>query len=165
MNYLIRNVSLDDSQAILDIYTPYITDSCITFETEVPTLYDFKNRIKNITKSNPYIVYVEDEKVLGYAYASKYKDRAAYVYTVESSIYVDINSTGKNIGKLLYSELLERLKKQNINSVYACITLPNDRSIKLHKNFGFNEIGIFKEAGFKFNKWLDIVWYQKQLRK
>lgn len=160
MNIIVRLATLEDAQAILDIYTPYITNSNITFEYTVPTVDEFKNRMEIIMQKYPYIVAVCNEKIVGYAYAHEHKERAAYQWNVETSIYVNEELKHQGIGTLLYSKLLQILKVQNIQNVYACVTLPNENSEKIHCAFGFDLIGRFHETGYKFDKWHDVGWFE-----
>lgn len=160
MNIIVRMATLEDAQAILDIYTPYITNSNITFEYTVPTIDEFKNRMEIIMQKYPYIVAVCNEKIVGYAYAHEYKERAAYQWNVETSIYVNEELKHQGIGTLLYSKLLHILKVQNVQNVYACVTLPNENSEKIHCAFGFDLIGRFHETGYKFDTWHDVGWFE-----
>ncbi len=165
MNMLIRPVSKTDVADILAIYAPYITDTVITFETEVPTLEEFEERIEGIKKDFPYLVCEVDGRVAGYAYASKHRARSAYKYSVDVSIYVAPNYHHKGIGKALYKNLFEALNKYEYYSAYAGITLPNDKSIGLHKAFGFTEVGIYHNVGYKKGNWLDVIWLEKPLKE
>jgi len=160
----IRPATEDDAQELLAIYAPYITNTTITFEDVIPSVAEFKQRIQNISKDFPYIVAEDDEeKILGYAYAHLYGPRAAYAWTVEASIYVDHNFEGHGLGTQLYQHLEAILKKQNVVNLMACITEENDNSIKFHEKFGYEKVGVFKKVGFKFNRWLDVTWMQKNL--
>jgi phosphinothricin acetyltransferase len=165
MNTIIRPVSKDDAADILAIYAPYITDTVISFETKVPTLEDFSKRIEKIQNDYPYLVCEVDGKVVGYAYASKHRERAAYKYSVEVSVYVASDYHHKGIGKALYGRLFDALSEYNYYSAYAGITLPNDKSIGLHKSFGFVEVGIYHNIGYKDGKWLDVIWLEKPLKE
>jgi len=158
----IRPATEADAAELLKIYAPYITDTTITFEDEVPTVENFKQRIHSISKSFPYLVGIDDnEKIRGYVYAHQYKPRAAYAWTVEVSIYVDRNYEGHGLGTKLYQALEAALKKQGVVNLLACITEENSGSVKFHEKMGYQKVGTFKKVGFKFNRWLDIVWLQK----
>lgn len=161
----IRNVTLEDAESVLTIYAPYITDTVITFETEVPTIKDFTERIECIKKDYPYLVYELDGKVVGYAYASKHGLRAAYKYSVDVSIYVSKDHHGQGIGRALYTRLFELLEKGKFYTAYAGITLPNKKSVELHQLFGFHEVGIYHNVGYKQNKWLDVIYLEKQIKE
>lgn len=165
MNTMIRPVSKADAADILDIYSPYITDTVITFETEVPTIEEFAERIEYINNKLPYIVCEVEGRAVGYAYASKHRARSAYKYSVDVSIYVAPNYQNKGIGKTLYTNLFKMLNKYNYYSAYAGITLPNEKSIGLHKSFGFIEVGTYHNVGFKNGKWLDVMWLEKPLKE
>lgn len=158
---MIRTATLDDTRSILEIYTPYVLNTCITFETEVPSITEFKQRILNIQKKFPYLVLEENGIVLGYTYATKYKERSAYDWTVETSVYLHEDVQGKGYGKVLYTALEDALRAQGIVTMLACITYPNDSSIAFHKKMGFEQVAHFEKLGYKFNQWRDIVWMKK----
>jgi phosphinothricin acetyltransferase len=162
---IIRPVRIDDAADILAIYAPYITDTVISFETKVPTLEDFSKRIEKIQNDYPYLVCEVDGKVLGYAYASKHRERAAYRFSVEVSVYIAQEHHHKGIGKALYERLFAALDDYNYYSAFAGITLPNDKSIGIHKLFGFSEVGIYHNIGYKDGKWLDVIWLEKPLKE
>ncbi|MBN1892447.1 MAG: N-acetyltransferase [Clostridiales bacterium] len=164
MNTIIRPVKQTDAADILAIYAPYVTDTVISFETKVPTIEEFSKRIETIQNDYPYLVCEVDGKVVGYAYASKHRERAAYRYSVEVSVYVALDYHHKGIGKALYKRLFAALDACNYYSAYAGITLPNDKSIGLHKSFGFVEVGIYHNIGYKDGKWLDVIWLEKPLK-
>lgn len=160
----IRQATENDAQELLDIYAPYITKTTITFEDVIPTLDDFKQRIRDISQTFPYLVAEDDEgKILGYAYAHLYGPRAAYAWTVEASIYIDHNFKGHGLGTDLYKHLEDILKKQNVVNLMACITEENANSIRFHEKFGYKKVGTFQKVGYKFNRWLDVTWMQKTL--
>lgn len=160
----IRYATEDDAQELLDIYAPYITDTTITFETVIPSVENFKQRIRDISEKFPYLVATDDnEKILGYAYAHLYGPRAAYAWTVEASIYVDRDYKGHGLGTKLYQILENILKQQGVVNLMACITEENSNSVKFHEKFGYQKVGTFKKVGFKFNRWLDVTWMQKTL--
>ena len=164
MKDLIRFANPDDAGRILKIYAPYITDTVISFEYDVPSLADFTARVERISGKYPYIVYERDGVVVGYAYASPYIERAAYDYTVDLSVYVDAAYCGQNIGECLYASLLDILAKQGFYNAYACITATNQNSLNFHKRMGFTDAGTHPLAGFKHGKWLDVCWYYKRLQ-
>lgn len=161
----IRSVKSEDAGRILEIYAPYILNSATSFETEVPTLENFKSRITEYTAKFPWLVFESGGTVAGYAYASSHRSRCAYEWSVECSVYVGVEYQGKGIGKKLYTELFRLLKDQGAVNVFAGITLPNETSTKLHESFGFEYIGKFKDVGFKRGKWWDVGWWQLQLHK
>ncbi|HFZ6998336.1 TPA: N-acetyltransferase family protein [Streptococcus agalactiae] len=161
---IIRPVLPSDAKELLAIYAPYVTDTTITFEYDIPSISEFTNRIKNISKSFPYLVAEENGKILGYAYASTYYARAAYDWTYELSIYLDKDARSKKISSQLYDTLEKELVSQGYVNLLACISLPNDISIAFHKKRGFNQVAHFPKIGFKFEQWHDIVWLQKRLK-
>lgn len=159
-----RMSDVSDAEELLSIYRPYVTDTAITFEYEVPSVEEFKNRIKETLEGYPYIVCEYKDKIVGYAYAHRYGERAAFQWDVELSIYLDMNYKSLGIGKILYNKVIEILKLQNVQNIYACITSANDKSIKFHEKMGFEFIGIFKDTGYKFDKWYDITWFGMRVK-
>jgi len=157
---MIRNVSLDDARAICNIYNYYILNSISTFELQPVSVEEIVKRIKRVKVKYPWIVYENDSEILGYAYADEWKTRKAYAHTVESTVYLKDGESGRGIGNKLYKFLLDELKKLDIHAVIGGISLPNDASIKLHEKLGFEKIARFKEVGNKFNKWIDVGYWQ-----
>lgn len=160
----IRRAKQEDAEAILAVYAPYVEETTITFETQVPSLEAFESRMAAIMEKFPYLVAEADGQILGYAYAHTYYARDAYDWTLELSIYVDRHGRQSGIGGALYNRLEAELSKQHIVNLLARISLPNEASIRFHKKQGFEQIGHFKKVGFKFGHWRDIVWMQKRLR-
>lgn len=165
MEMRIRPVALTDAADILEIYSPYIKDTVVTFETAVPTVEEFAARIQSIKTRYPYLVCEVGGKVIGYAYASQHRARAAYKYSVDVSIYVDQKHHHKGVGKALYHHLFEALKGYAFYTAYAGITVPNAPSVGLHKAFGFHEVGTCHNVGYKKGKWLDVIWLEKPLKE
>lgn len=159
----IRNVQVEDAANLVAIYAPYVEKTAITFETQVPTVEDFENRIKKTMEKFPYLVAIEEGQIVGYAYASTYYARAAYDWTVELSVYVQKEARGKGVGTLLYTALEEELTTRGFKNFLACIALPNPASIALHEKRGYEQVAHFKKVGYKFGTWHDIVWLQKSL--
>ena len=157
---MIRNVSIEDAAQICDIYNHYVLNTIITFEEESVPVSDMENRIVLTTKKLPWIVFEKNKRILGYAYASEWKSRCAYKHSLETTVYLRDGASGNGIGSALYSELLDRLKAQHFHAAIGGISLPNDASIALHEKFGFEKIGQFKEVGFKFDKWIDVGYWQ-----
>jgi L-amino acid N-acyltransferase YncA len=164
-NTFIRLATLNDAQEMLDIYSPSISDSAISFETQIPTIEEFRGRIVDYSKSLPWIVYEVDGRIAGYAYASAHRSRCAYGWSVESSVYVGAKYHGQGIGSRIYQTLFELLKAQGVVNIFAGITQPNEASVRLHESFGFTSIGEFKDVGFKLGKWWNVGWWQLQLQK
>lgn len=151
----IRNAQVEDVANLVAIYAPYVEKTAITFETQVPAVEDFANRIEKTLKKFPYLVAVEEGQIVGYAYASTYYARAAYGWTVEMSVYVQKEARGKGIGNLLYTALEEELTARGFKNFLACIAL--------HEKRGYQQVAHFKKVGYKFGTWHDIVWLQKSL--
>jgi len=152
----IRLVTQEDSDAILKIYLPFITDTVVTFEYKVPTLTEFKERMADIQKNYPWLVCEINNRITGYAYASRFREREAYKWSVDFSVYVDPEYHGKGIGKALYFALSELLKLQGYYNAYAGVTLPNVKSEGLHESFGFKAVGVYHKVGYKFDRWHDV---------
>ena len=165
MSHIIRLAGINDSSAILDIYAPYITDTTISFETEVPAAGDFADRVKSIIKQYPFLLYVIDGNVVGYAYASRHKERAAYLYDVDVSIYILPEYHSRGIAGNLYGCLFDILKLLGYRNVYAGYTVPNDKSMRLHYKFDFSLVGTYHKAGYKFRKWHDVTWLEKTINE
>jgi len=163
MNGIVRDATADDSDAILAIYAYYIEHTMVTFEVEVPSHADFRARVDGILAEYPYVVYEQNGVVRGYAYASKSRERAAYRFNADVSVYVDKNAAGRGIGFRLYEALFARLAQTELVNVYAAIVPPNDASIRLHEKFGFTPVGTFRRTGWKFDAWHDVYWMEKQL--
>jgi len=161
MNHIIRMATIVDSEAILNIYAPYVRDTTISFEIEVPTIVEFSRRITEITKQYPYLVSLIDNKVVGYAYASKHRERAAYLYDVDVSIYILSEYHSSGIAHKLYDCLFSLLNKLGYKNAYAAYTEPNIKSMKFHQKFGFELIGTHHKTGYKFEKWHDVTWLEK----
>ncbi|KAJ3237045.1 hypothetical protein HDU81_010048 [Chytriomyces hyalinus] len=165
----IRNVNpATDAAAIAAIYAPFIADTIITFEEVPVSAVEMQKRIEAIVASPlnyPYIVYENDDgKVIGYAYGSQFRVRNAYRFTVETSLYLDINEQGKGVGSLLYKELLKRLKDGGFHSALGVVSLPNEASQRLHEKFGFTKCCHLRESGFKFGKWIDVGMWELLLQ-
>jgi L-amino acid N-acyltransferase YncA len=159
----IRFANEEDCQRILEIYAPYILDSAISFETEVPTLEDFKTRFQEITAKYPWIVFEEDNQIIGYAYASSHRSRCAYGWSCEVTVYIDEKHHKRGIGTQLYEALFPILKAQGFYNLFAGVTQPNEGSNTIHKRLGFQEIGTYRNIGYKFGKWHDVSWYQLEV--
>ncbi|WP_100615091.1 GNAT family N-acetyltransferase [Confluentibacter citreus] len=157
---MIRNVNIHDAKQIVDIYNYYVLNSIVTFDQIPFSEQDFKERIETISSQYPFIVFEEDHHILGYAYANMFRQKPAYKHTVETTIYLKHDVQGRQIGSALYIELLKTLKDQNYHAIIGGLTLPNDASVRLHEKLGFKQVAHFKEVGFKFNKWLDVGFWE-----
>ncbi|AYG00817.1 GNAT family N-acetyltransferase [Lactococcus allomyrinae] len=160
-----RLATTADATELLKIYKPYVEKTAITFEYEVPTVEDFAQRIEKTASVFPYLLAIENGKIIGYAYAGRYRERAAYDWVVELSIYLDENERHHGTGTILYEKLLTALSLLNYQRAYACITYPNPASMAFHEKFGFEAIGIFQKSGYKFGKWYGIQWMDLLLQK
>lgn len=145
------------------MYAPYVNETCITFEYDVPPVEEFEERIRKNTAHYPWLVCEENGKLVGYAYGCRHRDRAAYNWSVESAIYIAMDSQSRGIGKKLYQKLFDLLKLQGYVNVFAGMTMPNEKSNKLHHACGFEDIGVFRKIGYKFNQWHDVKWMQLRL--
>lgn len=157
---MIRKVDANDAVFICDIYNYYIKNTSISFEEDMKDVKIIKERIKEISSILPYLVYESDNRVIGYAYATKWKERTSYRYTVEISVYVEHNHHNKGIGTKLYTALIEELKSSDVHVALGGIVIPNDKSIALHEKLGFEKVAHLKEVGYKFDKWHDIEYWQ-----
>jgi len=158
----IRDALAGDAERILDIYRPYVEGSSISFEERMPSTLEMGQRISS---AHLWLV-AEDEasKVVGYAYGGAHRSRAAYRYSVETSIYIDTKVQRSGVGRRLYGELLHRLKAMGFCQALAGTTLPNPASEGLHAAMGFRPIGVFSKVGYKFGRWHDVRWWQLELR-
>jgi L-amino acid N-acyltransferase YncA len=157
---VIRIVEIRDIQEVCSIYNYYIANTTITFEEEPISVDEMKKRIFEVTPSYPWLVYEDHGTILGYAFASRWKARAAYRHSVELSIYISKDNVGKGIGKKLYETLLAELRKIDVHAVIGGMSLPNEQSKKLHESLGFKKIAEFKEVGYKFHKWIDVGYWE-----
>lgn len=165
-----RIASPEDAPALLNIYGPYVTNTAITFEYEVPSEAEFATRISRTLEHFPYLVVLIDNKICGYAYVSPFHARAAYSWCVELSIYLSFECHGMGIGRELYGIIEDIMRKQNILNLYACIACTEtedehltNASTHFHEHLGFKLCGHFKHCGYKFGKWYDMVWMEKTI--
>ena len=152
-----------DAEKILKIYAPYVKNTTITFEYDVPSVTEFENRIRKISKDYPYIVCESEGNIIGYAYAYKNMERAAYGWNAELSVYIHEDWIRYGIGRKFYNMLRKILKLQNVRNIYGVVTSPNENSEKFHDSFGFRKLGIFYNTGYKFGRWIDVIWYEKSI--
>ena len=159
----IRLATPEDGEAILNIYKYYIENTAITFETEVPTVEAFGQRIENTLSRFPWLVCEVDDVVAGYAYASKHRERAAYQWSADLSIYVDAKYHRRHIAKALYKVLEETLRLQGYYTVFAGVTSPNPKSEAFHAAYGFDTVGVFENVGYKLEQWWGVKWFKYTL--
>jgi len=158
---MLRPATPADAAAIADIYNHYVLNSIVTFEEEAVSTDDMAGRIREILGAGlPWLVWNEKGRVLGYAYASKWKSRCAYRYAAEATVYLDQTATGRGIGTKLYVALFDRLKREKFHSVIGGVALPNPASAALHETLGFQKVAHFKEVGWKFEKWIDVGYWE-----
>jgi phosphinothricin acetyltransferase len=158
MANIIRIATRDDTAGMLEIYSPFILNSGITQETEVPSVEDFQQRVISNLTERPWLVCEINNVIAGYAYAGKHRDRKGYQWCTEPSVYISEKYFGLNVANALYTALFDILKLQGYVNAYAVITLPNDRSVAFHKKFGFSYLTTYKKIGYKLGKWHDVGW-------
>lgn len=161
--YKVRCAEPDDANAILNIYAPFVTDTIVTFEHTIPAPAEYHDRIENTLKEYPFLVCMDAEEIIGFAYAGRFRTRAAYDWDAELSIYISPYYTGKGLGSRLYNMLMILLSRQNVVNVYGCLALPNPGSERLHQAMGFDRLGEFPKAGYKHGRWVNTVWYGKAI--
>jgi phosphinothricin acetyltransferase len=169
-NIQIRLAAVADAAQLLEIYRPYVEHTAISFEYEVPSVEEFAARIEHTLQRYPYVVAVSGGVIVGYAYASAFKERSAYDWAVETSIYVKEGCTGMGCGKSLYGALEELLKKQHIINLNACIAFTKteddyltNNSQFFHEHMGYRLVGTFNQCGYKFGRWYDMIWMEKMI--
>lgn len=169
-NITIRSASIQDAESILNIYSHYVQNTAISFEYDVPSMDEFRGRITHTLENYPYLVAEQNGVIIGYAYGSRFHERAAYSRCAEVSIYVDMDARKCGVGRLLYEALEEALKAQGILNLYACIAYTdeedeylNNNSAQFHTHLGYTEIGRFHKCGYKFNRWYDMIWMEKMI--
>lgn len=159
----IRDATTADAAACAEIYAPYVTDTSITFELTPPSAQQMAERITAAQLQHAWIVMEDEQGVLGYAYGGTFRARAAYQWTCEVSVYLRQGGHRRGAGRALYSELLPRLAARGMRTAIACMTLPNDASLGLHRALGFEDTGIMRRVGYKHGAWHDVAWAQLDL--
>lgn len=157
---IIRLAEPADAEGILAIYAPYIANTSFTFETDVPSLNDFAERISTYQLQWPWLVCEIDGTIAGYAYATRHRERVAYQWSVESSVYIHDDHLRAGIAQALYTALFAILKEQGFRNVYAVINLPNDRSVAFHERCGFTYFATYEKVGYKLGKWKNVGWWR-----
>ena len=157
---MIRLAKASDAADMLTIYAPYILSTSITFETEVPPVPEFSRRILSYMKEYPWLVCEVNNDVAGYAYSSRYRERAGYQWSVECSVYIHEKYHRTGIGKALYEALFDILKKQGFRNVYAVINLPNPESVRFHETCGFTWFADYENVGYKLGRWKTVGWWR-----
>ncbi len=164
MECAIRSAVMDDAAQLLAIYSPYVTDTCVSFEETPPSPDAFARRLKECLDHYAWLVCEVRGEIVGYAYAGAYRARAAYRYAASTSVYIKNGYHRQGIGRSLYEALFERLKALGIYTLVAGVALPNPGSVGLHKAMGFTEVGVYRSVGYKFGRWQDTLALQKALR-
>jgi L-amino acid N-acyltransferase YncA len=160
----IRIAEAADAQGVAEIYAPAVVGSAVSFETEVPTAREMEGRITSALAFAPWLVCVDGQRVDGYAYASRHRERAAYQWCVDVSVYVHERCRRVSVGRALYTSLFALLRLQGFYAAHAGITLPNEASVRLHESLGFQPVGVYPRVGFKCGAWQDVGWWQLGLR-
>lgn len=167
----IRIATERDAAELLDIYRPYVEQTAITFEYEAPSEQCFREKIIQTLKNYPYLVSEDEQgRLCGYVYASLFRERPAYQWSVETSIYIKQDCRGKGYGRILYQKLEECLKYQHILNANACIayarednTMLDNSSMRFHEKMGYRLVGTFHNSGYKYDQWYDMIWMEKML--
>jgi L-amino acid N-acyltransferase YncA len=161
---LLRDATPDDADAIVAIYNHFVNNTTISFEEAPVAAADMRQRIADVMDAGlPWLVAEVDGRVAGYAYATKWRARAAYRFAVESSVYLALDSAGKGLGAALYARLLARLREGGAHVVIGGIALPNAASVALHEKMGYAKVAHFAEVGRKFDRWIDVGYWQLTL--
>ena len=163
MNGSIRLARESDAAALADIYAPVVRDTTISFEMTPPDAAEMAARIAKTLAMFPWLVWDEGGRAVGYAYASKHREREAYQWSVDVSCYVHPDFRGRGLGRALYGRLFPVLEAQGFQTAFAGIALPNAASVALHESMGFTPIGIYKEVGWKLGAWRDTGWWQRRI--
>ncbi|BBB68208.1 N-acetyltransferase [Undibacterium sp. YM2] len=160
---MIRTATAADAAAIINIYNHYIATTTISFEENPVTEQEMAQRIKDVSASLPWYVEEQDGVVIGYAYATPWRARSAYRFSVESTVYVATSHEGQGIGKRLYQTLIADLRQRGIHVIIGGIAQPNAASVALHESLGFEKVAHFKDVGRKFEQWVDVGYWELQL--
>lgn len=161
----VRPARADDADGIAAIYAPIVRDTPISFEVDPPSRDEMRRRIATIGAGTPWLVCTAGERVAGYAYASGHRERAAYRWSVDVTVYVHEDARGHGVGTALYHALLAILPLQGFHRAHAGITLPNTGSVRLHESMGFTPVGVYPEVGFKLGAWHDVGWWARDLAR
>lgn len=160
----IRRARIEDVPAMLAIYEPFVRNTPFSFECETPTVEEYSRRFTEHTAVYPWFVWEEEGKVLGFAYAGRAFERAAYAWNAEMSCYLSEEIRGRGIGRQLYTLIEDILRRQGVRKTYAVVTTANEASVAFHKALGYKEAATYYDVGFKLGKWYDVVWLEKQLQ-
>lgn len=161
----IRRATESDADGCLAIYQPFVETTAVSFETTVPTTDEFAARIAKSLSAWTWLVAYQDGCCVAYAYGHSHRERAAYRWSAEVTIYVDVNHRKRGVGRRLYEQLFKDLADLGYCNAYAGVTQPNEASMALHRSVGFDYIGTFRSVGRKFDQWHDVAWFQRKLRE
>lgn len=161
----IRIATIEDGAAIAAIYEPIVRDTAISFETAPPSACEMAARIERTLKTHPWLAAEHAGELLGYAYAGPHRERAAYRWSVDASVYIAESGRRRGLARALYARLFELLAAQNFHAAYAGIVLPNEASVSFHEAMGFTPIGVYRQVGYKLGQWRDVGWWGRQLAK
>ncbi len=161
----IRIAKQSDAEPILDIYAPYIQNTSFTFETEIPSIEEFRKRIESYLVNWPWLVCEINGKIAGYAYCGKHRERTAYQWCTESSVYVHDDFQRLGVAKALYTAIIEFVKLQGYRNLYAVINLPNEKSVSFHEQMGFQYFATYKNVGYKLGRWKNVGWWELQVNE
>ncbi|MGW0228029.1 N-acetyltransferase family protein [Actinopolymorpha singaporensis] len=159
----VRDASTDDAEACAAIYAPYVENTAITFEIDSPTPVMMAERIESALRTHAWLVLEEQGRVVGYAYGGPFKARAAYRWSCEVSVYLELGRRRSGGGRALYEALLARLAERGFRTAAAGMTLPNDASVGFHRAMGFEPVGTYRRIGWKHGAWRDVAWVQKDI--
>ncbi len=163
MPLTIRVATLDDAEQVREIYAPYCFTP-ISFELEPPSVEEMRGRLEKVLGQYPWLVCEDGGEVQGYAYATQHRERAAYRWSVDTSVYVRQGRQRRGVGRALYTSLLAMLPLQGYVNAYAGVTLPNPASVGLHEATGFQPVGVYERVGYKCGAWYDVAWFQRPLQ-
>ena len=161
--HAIRAAATADAPAMQAIYAPIVETTAISFEEVPPTVEEMAERVETTLRSYPYLVAENGGRVVGFAYASQHRARAAYRRSVDVTVYVAEHARGAGVGRALYGDLLPMLAERGFHAAFGGIALPNPGSVALHEAMGFEHVGVYREVGFKFGRWHDVGWWQRLL--
>ncbi len=153
-----------DAERVSEIYRPYVEGTVISFEEIAPSAADVAGRMESVLEWTPWLVALDENgRVIGYAYASRHRERAGYRWSVDLAVYVDPSFQGRGVGKVLYGELLPILRRQRFVNAYAGVGLPNDASVAIHESIGMARVGVYEKVGWKHGRWVDVAWFEMRL--
>lgn len=161
---MIRQATVDDAAGILQIYAPFCQNTVVSFELAAPSEEEMRRRIEKCNETHLWLVDADEHGVNAYAYANQHKERAAYRWSVDVSIYIAEHKRHQGLGTHLYTRLFVELRERGFYNAYAGVTLPNQASVRLHEKLGFEKVGTYRNVGYKFGKWHDVGWWHLVLK-